>query len=799
LGGGKSPGRVPVGELRNFVIFVHDFSGLDDDDVVILETISLSLPLNVADNMVGVHVPLHMLTPYIGFKHNCLLRKVIHGIPRLSVENLRKKIVDVCCSTPGACKLVYVVFKRPLISETNPFRLDLLALRKNQSVQPPPSFPSVQPPPSFPSVQPPPSFPPQSLTHEDVGDIVREWCETVSSFALSESPCAVCGCLVVTSTLSSISSGSSLLGVLADKGVTRAERTNVSESIHGLPGPVLCDNASCWSNDRKNLYVCSTCLNALNRGRVPQLALANGRWIGSVPFELSELTFAEQQVVARYRHNCCLVRIDNGCRKMVANVITFAQPAAEIVNVLPTHRRELSSIIAVLFTGSVSPTMSEFKRTPLLVRRRHILRALTWLKLNHKDYVDVQLSEENLNSYNEDDMPIGFFYQPSSDSQPVESLSVFDCPDNSSDDDGGPCPLSVCGLTDSDLASMSHNDMVLKALQHLRDGGNILSIGQRETPESVYNNPSLFPGMMPWLFPFGFGGFDNPTQSVKIPRMRQIRAHLSYCDKRFQEDVFFPFIVFNHNQIRECSTGSHLLTERSNFDHVASRILEVNSEALDALARRSERDGYARPENEAEKQCYELLGYVDSVASHVEGSTTQRKFQRNEIRSLIIEEGVPVFFITFAPPPYKNPICLYFCGLNIDLDDLNINLPSYSERARMVARNPVACARFFHVLVQAFIQTVLRKGSPTPGLFGHTAAYYGTVEEQGRLALHLHLLLWIKGSLSPQQIRDRLLSDPNVFRQDLIHWLEGCHQGEFSTGSMAAVKERITQRSSLSS
>jgi hypothetical protein len=222
----------------------------------------------------------------------------------------------------------------------------------------------------------------------------------------------------------------------------------------------------------------------------------------------------------------------------------------------------------------------------------------------------------------------------------------------------------------------------------------------------------------------------------------------------------------------------------------------VSPEALDALARRSERDGFARPENEAEKACYNLLSYIDSVASHVEGSTTQRKFQRNEIRSLIIEEGVPVFFITFAPPPYKNRICLYFCGLNIDLDNLNIDLPSYSERARMVARNPVACARFFHVLVQAFIQNVLHKGSAKPGLFGHTAAYYGTVEEQGRLALHLHLLLWIKGSLTPQQIRDRLLSDPNVFRQKLIDWLEGCHQGEFSTGSLATVKDRITRRCS---
>jgi hypothetical protein len=502
MGGGIFPGRVPVVELRNFVIFVHDFDGLDDDDIVILKSISVSLPLNVGKNLVGVHVPLHILAPYIGCKHKSMLREVTQGIGRLSVDELRKKIANICCSTPGVCKLVYAVFERPLISETNPFRLDRSALRNKFYVQSSPSFP------------------PESLSHEDVAEIVRDWCETVSSSALSESPCAVCGCLEVTSTLSSLSSGSLLLEVLISSEATRAERTNVSTSIHGLPGPVLCDNVRCWYDDRKFLYVCPTCLNALNQGRVPQLALANGRWIGTVPCELSELTFAEKQVIARYRHNCCLVRIDNGCRKMVANVITFAQPAAKVVNVLPIHRRELSRIIAVLFTGSVSPTMSEFKRTPLLVRQSHVLKALTWLKLNHKDYVDVQFSDENLNSYNDEEMPIGFFFQPSSDSLPVESLSVFDCPDNSSDDDGGPCPLSVCGITETDLTAMSHNDMVLKALQHLREGGNILSIGQRETPESIYNNPSLFPGMMPWLFPYGLGGFDNSAQLVKIPRMR---------------------------------------------------------------------------------------------------------------------------------------------------------------------------------------------------------------------------------------------------------------------------------------
>jgi hypothetical protein len=45
-------------------------------------------------------------------------------------------------------------------------------------------------------------------------------------------------------------------------------------------------------------------------------------------------------------------------------------------------------------------------------------------------------------------------------------------------------------------------------------------------------------------------------------------------------------------------------------------------------------------------------------------------------------------------------------------------------------------------------------GQEHPGLYGKTAAYYGAVEQQGRLTLHLHMLLWILNSLSPQEIRD---------------------------------------------
>ncbi|KAH6888906.1 hypothetical protein BKA70DRAFT_1033599, partial [Coprinopsis sp. MPI-PUGE-AT-0042] len=76
-------------------------------------------------------------------------------------------------------------------------------------------------------------------------------------------------------------------------------------------------------------------------------------------------------------------------------------------------------------------------------------------------------------------------------------------------------------------------------------------------------------------------------------------------------------------------------------------------------------------------------------------------------------------------------------------------------------------------------------------LYGQTSAYYGTVEQQGRLTLHLHLMLWISGSLSPQDVRDRLMSGDSDFQKALVEYLESVHQGEFLNGSLEEVRTRV--------
>ncbi len=89
------------------------------------------------------------------------------------------------------------------------------------------------------------------------------------------------------------------------------------------------------------------------------------------------------------------------------------------------------------------------------------------------------------------------------------------------------------------------------------------------------------------------------------------------------------------------------------------------------------------------------------------------------------------------------------------------------------------------MLVKMTIKHVLGVGVDHPGLYGKTSAYYGTVEQQGRLTLHMHMLLWIDGALSPQDIRDRIMKSDSKLQSELVKYLESCHMGEFMTGNMS--------------
>ena len=113
-----------------------------------------------------------------------------------------------------------------------------------------------------------------------------------------------------------------------------------------------------------------------------------------MPDELKDLSFAESMMIARVRHNRCLVRVSSGRAKMIANAIAWESPTVLVYHTLPPTREEMDDVLAVIFTGSAPPTNEDFQRTPMLARRDKVSKALEWLKLNHRDYADLNISRD---------------------------------------------------------------------------------------------------------------------------------------------------------------------------------------------------------------------------------------------------------------------------------------------------------------------------------------------------------------------------------------------------------------------
>ncbi|KAH6869345.1 hypothetical protein BKA70DRAFT_1102179, partial [Coprinopsis sp. MPI-PUGE-AT-0042] len=250
---------------------------------------------------------------------------------------------------------------------------------------------------------PPQAFPPDPTTKHDVARCIRDYCRALEPSNIEYAGCCICAQLFLAKDIVAFDLADYKEGLLDDvDGISSLERGNTTDPIARCKGPVIVPGLDA---------VCKHCRDDLVRGNTPKFALAKGFWLGDVPDELKDLTLAEKAMVCRVRRNRTLVRVSKGHFKMVANVIALPCPTAKVYARLPPRREEMSDVIAVVFTGVKPPTDEDLGRTPVLVRRRKVLQALEWLKLNHIDYGDLEIDHDALATYKSKDIPVGVLHR----------------------------------------------------------------------------------------------------------------------------------------------------------------------------------------------------------------------------------------------------------------------------------------------------------------------------------------------------------------------------------------------------
>ena len=398
-------------------------------------------------------------------------------------------------------------------------------------------------------------FPPEPPSRKLKDTIIRDYCAATAAPLVNEAGCAVCGELTVRSLATPLKEVKDELEFLKDVGYFPSCGKKTEQNVLEAGCNIVCDS----------------CLKYTSRSKMPPNAMANGLWLGDIPADLQDLTWAEQLLISKVRMNRFVVRVGSGRKKLNAHVIAFESPVAKVYKALPPPIKELDEIFAVILVGPVRPSEDLYNHMPILVRRNKVGRALRWLKTNNYQYKDLEISDQNLSEYPDKGIPVSIQSIKADSSKIAEATSVNDI----EEEDGvteGECPYVVNGLIGNDLEVKSYQRLKAIALAHLHSGGKVLAIGHGEEPQSMFNNPDLYPMMFPWLFPYGHGGIGNSHISVRISSEKQKKHYLLYHDKRFQLDRLFPLVAFSHEQVKSATSAGFIVSKQSMFEQICSRI-----------------------------------------------------------------------------------------------------------------------------------------------------------------------------------------------------------------------------------
>ena len=224
------------------------------------------------------------------------------------------------------------------------------------------------------------------------------------------------------------------------------------------------------------------------------------------------------------------------------------------------------------------------------------------------------------------------------------------------------------------------------------------------------------------------------------------------------------FTVFNILQRWALLLQASLRVKKSSLALFAKGFSSVLSDAVGEVLERIEKGEKVMAENEEQHQVLHLMKEVNLITAKVPGSSASRIVMRNEIRALTLTHGLPSFYITINPADTHNPIVKFLTGGEIDIDNMLENkIPNVWEQSLLVSMNPALGATFFNLYLKAFLRVVLgyTEGEVNldGGIPGTVKAHYGCVEAQGRGSLHCHMLVWIEGALSLDEIQEKVLTN----------------------------------------
>ncbi|KAE8231098.1 hypothetical protein CF326_g3896 [Tilletia indica] len=564
-----------------------------------------------------------------------------------------------------------------------------------------------------------------------------------------------------------------------------------------LDGLALDANGVHITETSTELDVCDECRQYLNKAKLPPAALANGNIRGHLPESLRDCTWLEERLCAKYLASAYIVRLYDFTapgapaerpRVMKGHSCAFPLNTVATAARLPWSFDDGGPLLSCIVIGPRKPRLSDLRQV-FKVRRQKVQDLLEYLKHNFKDYPQFDIDAAVLQSLPIDDVPEllmrSVVHQETGD---VPSLFDFET--------AGIEPHA--GLTaDDDIAAdlgrtfLEHHGMLdvngVSIPSHARTASALSNATGTERPDLIikhgssfiqdYNNPQLFPGMFPLLFPWGIGGFES-ERDAPFSFNKQATYLLDLADPAFRRHWSFVFVVANIKQRRAIHNGSRLACKSRDYTAFSRTLAELDSDVVKRIAEHAASGGSLDTLCGEERKIFRLLSKCQVVSKKVPGSKAIMDLARADIRGYIGEHGIFQLFLTLNPhPAYGPPFQIFYGNNNINLDLRMPDMPPRATTAVQVADDPVAAADYFHFHVGAVFQYLfgwdVRKKASTSsgGILGRMAAFFLVKEHTMRGQLHGHALIWLEGALNPGPLRQKLRVD-EAFQKKYLAFMD---------------------------
>lgn len=215
----------------------------------------------------------------------------------------------------------------------------------------------------------------------------------------------------------------------------------------------------------------------------------------------------------------------------------------------------------------------------------------------------------------------------------------------------------------------------------------------------------------PHLFPTGKADFNDNTRTIKVTFREWVKHLINQSDLRFAQDPRFRYFCLNTMQRHDACTRGVVFANISHFTGTVNDLLhEVNTNPS-AIKR------------------------LMHIGSGISGTGPYWYKRRTELEAMVLQLGVPTFFLTLSAADLWWPCLVRHFGY----DTTGKNETQISkDMQKLLSLNPLIANEYFAARVEVFLKLVCSKFNVND--------YWYRVEYQHRGSPHIHGLFWIENA-----------------------------------------------------